>query len=60
MMRNQNMRKAKVDVGPLIRNDHLKAESRVDRGLGKGEGAVGRRSRKAGYVIMQVGNALKW
>jgi hypothetical protein len=59
MIRNQNVRKAKVDVGPLIRNDHLKAESRVDRG-GKGEAAVGRRSRKAGHVIMQVGNALKW
>jgi hypothetical protein len=60
MMRNQNVHKGKVDVGPLIRNDHLKAGSRVDRGVGKGEAAVGRRSRKAGHVIMQVGNALKW
>jgi uncharacterized protein YjbJ (UPF0337 family) len=69
MIRTKNARKGTVDlvkgkvkrsVRPLTRDNHLKAEGRIDQGVGKREAAVGRRSGKAGYVLTQVGNALKW
>ena len=52
--------KVKRSVRPLTRRDHVMAESRRDQGGGKSEAAVGRRRGKAGYVLTQVGNALKW
>jgi uncharacterized protein YjbJ (UPF0337 family) len=69
MIRTKNARKATVDlvkgkvkrsVGPLTRDDHLKPEGRVGQGVAKVEAAVGRRDRKTGHVIMQVGNVLNW
>jgi uncharacterized protein YjbJ (UPF0337 family) len=69
MIRTKNARKGTVDlvkgtvkrsVGRLRRDEHLKAEGRVDQGVGKSEATVSRRSGKAGYVLTQVGNALKW
>ncbi len=69
MIRTKNARKRTVDlvkgkvkrsVGPLRRDDRLKAEGRVDQGVGKSEAPVSQRSGKGGYVLTQVGNALKW
>ena len=69
MIRTKNARKGTVDlvkgkvkrsVRPLTRDGHLTAGGRVDAAAGTREAAVGRRSAKAGYVLTQVGNALKW
>jgi len=69
MIRTKNARKGTVvlvkgkvkrSVRPLTRGGHVKAERRVEQGGGRSEAAVGRRSGKAGYMLTQVGNALKW
>jgi uncharacterized protein YjbJ (UPF0337 family) len=56
---DQAQGKVKQAVGTLTRDEHVKAEGRVDETVGKVKAAVSRTSRKAGDAIARVGKAVK-